>query len=149
MQLHAQRLLGQLQQQLAEAYAQEAQRMGVRHREGLAAAVDWRQSQSFQLLAQAQARGSAQQLRALRQALVAHAGDAELLAAPLRALRGDALPPRLELAGVAASPRHEAQRHELEARRDEQQAARQASWPVLSLQAQAQRRLAVAAAAGC
>lgn len=140
VQLHAQTQLQQVQRELAAAYADEAQRMGVRHREGLAAAVDWRQSQSFQLLAEAGARGGAQQLRALRQSLVAHAGDAALAEAPLRALRADALPPTLALQPTQ-SARRAAQDAELAARRDELDAARQAGWPQLSLQAQAQRDL--------
>jgi outer membrane protein TolC len=140
VQLHAQTQLVQVQRQLNQAYADEAQRMGVRHREGLAAAVDWRQSQSFQLLAEANARGGAQQLRALRQSLVAHAGDTALLSAPIKGLRADALPPALD-AQDSQSPQRDAQRAEIAARQDELDAARRSSWPSLSLQAQAQRDL--------
>ncbi|WP_374661872.1 TolC family protein [Inhella sp.] len=143
VQLHAQSQAQRVQRELQQAYAEEARRMGVRHREGLAAAVDWRQSQSFQLLADAGARNGAQQLRALRQALVAHAGDASLLDAAIQGLRADALPPALEApaAGSGRSPRHDAQRAERDAREQELHAARQATLPTLSLQAQAQRDL--------
>ncbi len=141
VQLHAQAQLQQVQRELSQAYGEEAQRMGVRHREGLAAAVDWRQSQSFQLLAEANARGGVQQLRALRQALVAHAGGADLADAPLRALRADALPPAFQDGVPQQSPRRDALQAELGARRDELDGARQANWPQLSLQAQAQRDL--------
>lgn len=140
VELHAQTQLLQVQRQLQQAYADEAQRMAVRHREGLAAAVDWRQSQSFQLLAEAGARGGAQQLRALRQALVAHAGDATLIDAALKGLRADALPPALILVD-SASPRRTAQQAEAAARQDELSAARQAALPTLSLHAQTQRDL--------
>lgn len=140
VQLHAQTQLQQVQRQLQQAYADEAQRMGVRHREGLAAAVDWRQSQSFQLLAEAGARGGAQQLRALRQSLVAHVGDPGLLDASIKGLRADALPPMLA-ALDSQSPRRDAQRAEAAARQDELEAARQAALPTLSLQAQTQRDL--------
>lgn len=141
VQLHAQTQAQRVQRELQQAYADEARRMGVRHREGLAAAVDWRQSQSFQLLAEAGARNGAQQLRALRQALVAHAGDAALLDAAVRGLRADALPPPLEGGAPTQSPRRDAQRAEAAARQDELDATRQAALPTLSLQAQAQRDL--------
>jgi outer membrane protein len=137
VQWHGQAGLATAQAQLARAYADEATRMGVRHREGLAAAVDWRQSQSFQWLAEASARGATQQLRALRQALVAHAGDAALLESALLPLREQALP-LLPDAGGAGSPRLEALRQERAARDEERAAARAAAWPQLRLQAQAQ-----------
>lgn len=140
VQLHAQQQLLLQQQRLAAAYADEARRMGVRHREGLAAAVDWHQSQSFQWLAEANARGAAQQLRALRQALVSHVGDAALLDQALRPLGAQALPTALADEGQA-SPRRAAQQAELDARRADLAAARQSHWPALSLQAQAQRDL--------
>lgn len=138
---HAQNQLLATQQQLAQAYAQEAARMQVRHREGLAAAVDWRQSQSFQWLAEANARGAAQQLRALRQQLVAHSGDAALLDAALVPLAAQALPPVPEAASTLAAPGLAALRRERAAREDELGAARRASWPQLSLAAQTQRDL--------
>ena len=140
VQLHAQTQLQQVQGQLRQAFADEAQRMGVRHAQGLAAAVDWRQSQSFQLLAEASARGGAQQLRALRQSLVAHVGDVGLLDAAIKGLRADALPPALDAAD-SRSPQRDAQRAEIAARQGELAAARQAAWPTLSLQAQTQRDL--------
>ncbi len=138
VQLHAARALSAVQQQLQSAFAQEAQRMAIRHREGLAAAVDWRQSQSFLTLANSQARGTAQQERALRQALVAHAGDATLLDAPLRPLQAQGLPPAWQDSRGDAPQLLAAQR-EREARANEQSAAERAHWPNLSLQAQAQR----------
>jgi outer membrane protein TolC len=117
IQWHAQAQLLQAQQLLARAYADEATRMGIRHREGLAAAVDWRQSQSYQWLAEATARGGAQQLNAIRHALVAHAGDVSLLTAPLAPLRQDVLPPATrEAVDDIAAPRLAALRNELEAR---------------------------------
>ncbi len=141
VQWHAQTQLLATQRQLAQAYAQEAARMQVRHREGLAAAVDWRQSQSFQWLAEANARGAAQQLRALRQQLVAHSGDAALLDAPLAPLAAQALPPMPESASALSAPRIAALRREQAAREDELGAASRAGWPQLSLVAQAQRDL--------
>lgn len=140
VQWHAQSALLRAQQQLAHAYADEAARMGVRHREGLAAAVDWRQSQSFQWLAEANARGAAQQLRATRHALVAHAGDAALLDAPLQPLRADALPPQ-PVEEAVQDPKLAALRLERAARDEERAAARRAAWPQLALQAQARRDL--------
>ncbi|MBP8145829.1 MAG: TolC family protein [Inhella sp.] len=140
VQLHAQTQLQQVQRELEKAYADEAQRMGVRHREGLTAAVDWRQSQSFQLLAGAGARGGAQQLRALRLALAAHVGDATLVDATIAGLRAQALPPPLQAADTL-SQRREAQRAERDARQEELEAARHADSPTLSLQAQAQQNL--------
>jgi outer membrane protein len=148
VQWQAQARLHQAQQALARAYAEESTRMGIRHREGLAAAVDWRQSQSYQWLTEAQAQGAEQQLRALRQALAAHAGDTELLRAALAALRPGALPPPRPAAEPGGSTaRLEALRREHEAREHELEAARRAAWPRLDLQAQA-RRDAPAAAAG-
>jgi outer membrane protein len=138
---HAQTQLLATQQQLAQAYAAEATRMQVRHREGLAAAVDWRQSQSFQWLAEANARGAAQQLRALRQQLVAHSGDAALLDAPLVPLAATALPPAPEAAGALGAPNIAALRREQAAREDELGAARRAGWPQLNLAALSQRDL--------
>jgi outer membrane protein len=138
---HAQTQLLATQQQLAQAYAAEATRMQVRHREGLAAAVDWRQSQSFQWLAEAAARGAAQQLRALRQQLVAHSGDAALLDAPLVPLAATALPPAPEAAGALGAPNIAALRREQAAREDELGAARRAGWPQLNLAALSQRDL--------
>lgn len=140
VQLHAQAQLQQVQRELEQAYADEARRIGVRHREGLAAAVDWRQSQSFQLLAGAGARGGAQQLRALRLALAAHVGDATLVDATVKGLRAQALPPALEPAD-SRSPRRDAQRAERAARENELDAARSSAWPTLSLQARAQHDL--------
>lgn len=147
VQLHAQTQLQQVQRELEQAYADEARRMGVRHREGLAAAVDWRQSESFQLLAGAGARGGAQQLRALRLALAAHVGDASLVNAAIAGLRAQALPPALQTAATQ-SARRDAQRAERDARQDELDAARQVAWPTLSLQAQAQQNLQSQASQG-
>lgn len=142
VQLHAQAQLQQVQRALEQAYGEESRRMGVRHEQGLAAAVDWRQSQSFQLLAGAGARGGAQQLRALRLTLASHAGDATLTDAALKGLRADALPPMPPPALPAAenlSPRRAAQRAEAAARLDELERARAVAWPTLSLQARAQQ----------
>lgn len=139
VQLHAARSLQQVQQALQEAFAQEAQRMQVRHREGLTAAVDWRQSESFLLLAQAQARGGMSQERALRQSLVAHAGDASLAQSPLRPLGALALPPALEADAGGTSARLLALQEERSAREAEQRAAEGAVLPQLALQAQSQR----------
>lgn len=143
VQWHAQAQLVSAQRQLAQAYADEAARMGIRHREGLAAAVDWRQSQSYQWLTEANARGAEQQLRALRQALVAHAGDPALLDAPLAPLRRDALPPPVSEVNTttATAPRLAALQRERDARDDELTAARRAGWPQLRVQVQAQRDL--------
>jgi len=138
VQLHAARSLQQVQQALQEAFAQEAQRMQVRHREGLTAAVDWRQSESFLLLAQAQARGGMSQERALRQSLVAHAGDASLAQSPLRPLGALALPPALEADAGGTSARLLALQEERSAREAEQRAAEGAVLPQLALQAQSQ-----------
>jgi outer membrane protein len=141
VQWHAQTQLLATQQQLAQAYAQEAARMQVRLREGLAAAVDWRQSQSFQWLAEANARGAAQQLGALRHQLVAHSGDAALLDAPLVPLAAQALPPVPDSASALSAPLINSLRREQAAREDELGAARRAGWPQLSLAVQAQRDL--------
>jgi outer membrane protein len=138
VQWHAQAELLKVQQGLARAYADEAARMAVRHREGLAAAVDWRQSQSFQWLAEANARSAAQQLQAQQQQLVAHMGMP--LQEWLQPLRAAALPP-LAAEQPADSPRLAALRAEAAAREQELGAAREAGWPTLSLQAQSQREL--------
>jgi outer membrane protein len=137
LQWHAQAELLQVQRGLAQAFADEAARMAVRHREGLAAAVDWRQSQSFQWLAEANARGAARQLQAEQEALAAHAGARVERIQPLRA---DALPPQVNDTETD-SPRLRALQAERSARSDELAAAGQAAWPTLSLQAQTQREL--------
>ncbi len=139
VQLHAARSLQQVQQALQEAFAQEAQRMQVRHREGLTAAVDWRQSESFLLLAQAQARGAVRQERSLRQSLVAHTGDASLAQSPLRPLGALALPAPVDTDAGVSSPRLMALQQERDARQAEQRAAEAAVLPQLALQAQSQR----------
>jgi len=138
VQLQAARATQRVQAALLDAYRQEAQRMQVRHREGLAAAVDWRQSESFMLLSQAQARGGVQQERALRQALVAHAGAPDLAEAALRTLQPLALPAQTP-ATEGNAPRWRAQAHEREAREAELRASQAALLPTLALQAQAQR----------
>jgi outer membrane protein TolC len=139
---HTQAELSRAQKQLARAYADEAARMGVRHREGLAAAVDWRQSQSYQWLAEANARGALQQMHAIRQALAAHAGDPALLDAQLAPLRQGALPPlAADTLAAAAAPRLMALHRERAARDEEVAAARSAAWPQLSLLADSQRDL--------
>jgi outer membrane protein len=137
LQWHAQAELLQVQRGLAQALAEEAARMAVRHREGLAAAVDWRQSQSFQWLAEANTRGAARQLQAEQEALAAHAGARIPRIQPLRS---DALPPAPAQA-AHDSPRLRALQSERSARSDELDAARQAAWPSFSLQAQTQREL--------
>jgi outer membrane protein len=103
--------------------------------------VDWRQSQSFQWLAEANARGAAQQLGALRHQLVAHSGDAALLDAPLVPLAAQALPPVPDSASALSAPLINSLRREQAAREDELGAARRAGWPQLSLAVQAQRDL--------
>jgi outer membrane protein TolC len=139
VQLHAARSLSRVQQALQDAFAEEAQRMQVRHREGLTAAVDWRQSESFLLLAQSQARAAVRQERTLRQSLVAHTGQAELANAPLRPLGLLALPLVPEADPAAAAPRLLALQQERSAREAETRAADAAVLPQLALQAQAQR----------
>lgn len=154
VQWHARAELFKAQQQLAQAYAEEATRMGVRFREGLAAAVDWRQSQSYQWLAEANARGAEQQLRALRQALVAHTADPALAEAALAPLRAQALPPGSAAdtqpagTGPAVPPRLQALRHEREAREQELGAARREAWPQLGLVASSQRESAAGGGSG-
>ncbi len=130
--------LAQIQTELEQAYGQEAERMGVRLREGLSAAVDAEQSRAFHRLAQINAQGAQARLGQARASVLAHAGLREWSA--LQPLPARQLPPALEAdteAGDAPSLRAlELQR---QAREQALSAERAAPLPTLSLRAETSR----------
>lgn len=130
--------LAQIQAELEQAYGQEAERMGVRLREGLSAAVDAEQSRAFHRLAQINAQGAQARLGQARASLLAHAGLREWNA--LQALPARQLPPALEQEPEASdAPSLRALELQRQARELALSAERAAPLPTLNLRAETSR----------
>ena len=129
----------QIQTALEQAYATEAERMAVRLREGLSAAVDAEQSRAFHRLAQINAQQAQTQWAQARAALLAHAGTTTWQ--PLRPLPAQQLPPALALDAALGSdaPELRALALQRQARAEQLAAERAAALPALSLRAEASR----------